>query len=229
MLRHRLNMSIILATGVLVILSVVGGVLAPVARATSGGATIAAAPQLPIGATFVGGAVSEYEYWRVTLAAGDTLTIDYQPVNDSSEVDLSIYKPSVTDYTIGSASPVAGDWTQSQAKFTWTATGRGSWILIVYSDDGYQLTAHVQHVTMTKLSPTSGRRGAIVTLTGRYFGAKRGTSYVKFGSTKCTKYVSWTGTRIKCRVPARAKFGKVKVTVVTAGDTSNARTFTVKR
>jgi hypothetical protein len=86
----------------------------------------------------------------------------------------------------------------------------------------------VQHVTVTKL-PASGRRGAIVTLTGRYFGARRRTSYVKFGSTKCTKYVSWIGTRIKCRVPTKARFGKIKVTVVTAGGTSNARAFTVKR
>ena len=36
-------------------------------------------------------------------------------------------------------------------------------------------------------------------------------------------------TRIKYKVPARAKFGRLKVTVVTTGGTSAAKTFTVKR
>jgi hypothetical protein len=86
MRRHRLTLGIILAIGVLVLCSIVGGLLAPEARATSGGATIASAPQLLIGTTFVGGAVSKYEYWWVTLAAGDTLTIDYQLANSGDEV-----------------------------------------------------------------------------------------------------------------------------------------------
>jgi hypothetical protein len=82
---------------------------------------------------------------------------------------------------------------------------------------------------LTRLSPTSGRRGATVTLTGKDFGVKRGTGCVKFGATKCTKFTSWSATRIKCKVPAKAKFGKLKVTVVTPGGTSAAKTFTVKR
>jgi IPT/TIG domain len=202
--------------------------LPAVARATSGGSTIATAPQLPIGTTFVGGAVAKHEFWRVTLAAGDTLTIDYQPAN-GGEVDLDVFKPSVTDFTLGSASSVVSAWTTGKSVFTWTATGQGSWILEVYSYDGYQLSAHVQHVMMTKLLPASGRRGVIVTISGRNFGAKRGTSFVKFGATKCSKYVFWSKTKIKCRVPAKAKFGKLKVTVVTSAGTSNAKAFTVKR
>ena len=66
---------------------------------------------------------------------------------------------------------------------------------------------------LSRLSPTSGRRGISVTLTGKNFGAKRGTSYVKFGAVKVGKYISWSKTRIKCRVPAKAKFGKLRVTV----------------
>jgi len=38
-------------------------------------------------------------------------------------------------------------------------------------------------------------------------GAKRGTSSVKLDATKCTKYLSRSSTRIKCRVPAKARFG----------------------
>jgi hypothetical protein len=192
------------------------------------GTSIASAPQLPVDATIVGGAVATTEFWRVPLAAGDRLTIDYQQLNDG-HVDLYVYKPDVTDFTLGSASYVASAETYSQSKFTWTATGQGSWILKVYSSEGYQLTAHVQHVIVTKVAPASGRRGAVVTITGRNFGAKRGTSYVQFGSIKCSKYASWTSGRIQCKVPSKAKLGKVKVSVVTTAGASNSRTFTVKR
>ena len=38
---------------------------------------------------------------------------------------------------------------------------------------------------------------------------------MKFGSKACAKYVSWSTTRIMCKVPAKAKHGAVKVTVNT--------------
>ena len=82
---------------------------------------------------------------------------------------------------------------------------------------------------LSTLSPTAGRRGAIVTITGTGFCASRGTSFVRFGSVKCGTYVSWTSTRIRCKVPAKAVFGRLSVMVTTAGGTSNAKTFTVKR
>ena len=52
---------------------------------------------------------------------------------------------------------------------------------------------------------------------------------MRFGSKACTKYVSWSDTRIRCKVPAKAAFGSVKVTVKTAAGKSNAKTFRVKR
>jgi photosystem II stability/assembly factor-like uncharacterized protein len=79
------------------------------------------------------------------------------------------------------------------------------------------------------LKPASARRGALVTISGTDFGATQGTGAVKFGSRTCTKYVSWSDTQIKCRVPAKAKFGAVKVTVTTTAGKSNAMSFTVKR
>ena len=82
---------------------------------------------------------------------------------------------------------------------------------------------------LSTLSPTAGRRGVIVTITGTGFCASRGTSHVRFGIVKCGTYVSWTSTRIRCRVPAKAVFGRLSVTVSTAGGTSNARTFTTRR
>jgi hypothetical protein len=148
--------------GVLVtVVAAAGAVVAPPARAAGGG-SIAAAPQLPIGVTVVGGAnaVNGREFWRVTLAAGDKLTIDYQPVNGGS-VSLYVFNPSVTDSTFGNASSVASGGTSSASEFTWTATGQGAWILDVRSDHGYQLTPNVKRWTTTRLNaPRHVRPGA---------------------------------------------------------------------
>jgi subtilisin-like proprotein convertase family protein len=82
---------------------------------------------------------------------------------------------------------------------------------------------------IAKLKPASGKRRVTVTITGTRFGAKRGTSYVKFGVRKCSKYLSWSKTCIKCRVPAKAKFGRLKVRVTTTVGASNAKSFRVRR
>lgn len=82
---------------------------------------------------------------------------------------------------------------------------------------------------LATVKPASAKRSATVTITGSEFGAQRSTSYAKFGTTKCTKYVSWSDTRIKCKVPATAKFGKQTVEVTTTVGTSNVKSFTVKR
>jgi len=52
---------------------------------------------------------------------------------------------------------------------------------------------------------------------------------VKFGAKTCTRYVVWSDTQVKCKVPMAARFGAAKVTVTTAAGTSNAKSFTVKR
>ena len=83
--------------------------------------------------------------------------------------------------------------------------------------------------SLAKLKPASGKRGVTVTITGAGFGAKRAKSSVKFGSKACTKYVSWSDTRITCKVPKKAKLGIVKVSVTTTGGRSGTRNFRVKR
>jgi hypothetical protein len=82
---------------------------------------------------------------------------------------------------------------------------------------------------ITSLSPALAKRGITVTLIGSGFGAARGSGTVKFGDRTCTAYVSWSDTRVKCKVPANARYGAVSVTVTTAVGTSNAKGFTVKR
>ena len=96
------------------------------------------------------------------------------------------------------------------------------------SSASYTVTGALQaKPVLIKLSPVSGKRSATVTITGKNLG-KRSGGYVTFGSARCTKYVSWSSTRIKCRVPEKARFGRAKVVVVTAAGSSNAKAFTVK-
>ena len=82
---------------------------------------------------------------------------------------------------------------------------------------------------ITTLSPVSGIRRVAVVITGTNFGTTRGTSYVTFGTTKCGTYFSWSKTRIKCRVPAKAVFGLRRVKVATVAGVSNWKIFRVRR
>ena len=77
------------------------------------------------------------------------------------------------------------------------------------------------------LKPTHGKVGATVTITGTGFWSRRGTAKVYFGAKATTRYVSWSATKIRVRVPKLAK-GKKRVTVRTADGKSNAKMFTVK-
>jgi uncharacterized delta-60 repeat protein len=78
---------------------------------------------------------------------------------------------------------------------------------------------------LVKLSPAKGSIGTVVVITGRYFGSKRGSSCVRFGAKKVTKYVKWSATKIKVKVPKGTRKGAVKVTVKTSAGTSGAKTF----
>ena len=82
---------------------------------------------------------------------------------------------------------------------------------------------------IVSVTPTSGKRKSVVTITGAVFGQVRGAGYVKFGAKKVTKYTSWTSTSIVCKVPKAAVYGKVKVRIVTPGGTSAPKRFTVKQ
>jgi hypothetical protein len=78
---------------------------------------------------------------------------------------------------------------------------------------------------LDSISPDSGPAGTLITLAGGDFGSSRGSSYVSFGGAKAYGY-SWSGTRIKCRVPSGIA-GRMPVTVTTGGGTSSARAFNV--
>ena len=97
------------------------------------------------------------------------------------------------------------------------------------SGTGTSATRFKVKAKIVKLSPTAGKRRVIVTITGTGFGAKRATSFVKFGAAKASTYISWSRTLIKCRVPATARFGALLVKVTVAAGTSNGKAFWVRR
>jgi hypothetical protein len=79
---------------------------------------------------------------------------------------------------------------------------------------------HIDTVT-----PSSGAVGTEVTVEGTGFGAARGDSRVEFEGTAAVDYLEWSDTRIRCRVPAGALSGWLKV--VTGRGSSNGFNFVV--
>ena len=122
-----------------------------IAAAQRGGSTIASAPELPLDTAVVSGANGD-EFWRVTMAVGDKLTIDFQPLNNG-HVHLYLYKPSETDFTIGNAHTVAEGHGDDPSQFGWTVAEQGAWILKVSCTRGYQLTAKVVRGNATQVTP----------------------------------------------------------------------------
>ena len=124
----------------------------------------------------------------------------------------------------------------SDAQITATVpAGATSGPLVVTTPGG---TARLRSFTVTsppaapvvaQLQPTAARRGATVTISGSGFADVQEGSAVRFGARACTKYVSWSDAQITCKVPAKAKYGTLKVTVTTAAGTSNSMSFKVKR
>jgi len=74
------------------------------------------------------------------------------------------------------------------------------------------------------LNPASGVTGTPVTITGKNFGATRGTSTVTFNGAAAT-VTSWSATSVVATVPSGATSGNVVVTV--GGQASNGVSFTV--
>jgi YD repeat-containing protein len=77
---------------------------------------------------------------------------------------------------------------------------------------------------ISNLSPSSGPAGTSVTIAGSNFGASQGTSSVSFGQIVGAP-AQWSQNSITVPVPPNAATGPV--TIVVAGQTSNAVTFTV--
>jgi len=81
---------------------------------------------------------------------------------------------------------------------------------------------------IARLSATRAARTQQVTVTGTGFGEQRGDAVVTFGGRRATAYIRWSDERIICRVPAKAKLGRIRVRVQTGLGLSNARWLRVR-
>ena len=81
---------------------------------------------------------------------------------------------------------------------------------------------------ITGVSPTSGKIGSCVEVTGNGFGSHRGAGSVYFEHhIAATSATSWTNSRLVAKIPSMST-GKTCVTVYTNGGTGNSYPFTVK-
>jgi IPT/TIG domain len=81
---------------------------------------------------------------------------------------------------------------------------------------------------ISSLYPTSTTTGSYIYVKGSNFRGSRGSSYVKFGSTKVSTYYYWTSTKIKVKVPGGISRSSSVTVYVSGVGTSNAKTFKVK-
>jgi IPT/TIG domain len=190
-----------------------------------------------IAVTTPGGTATSSSNFTVTPQPPAPMVVSFTPTSALVGASVTISGTNLTGATAVrfngvSASYVVNGASQITAR---VPTGATSGPIAVTTPGGRAVSGSIFTVrrpaqpVLTRLSRSSGRRGSTVTLTGASFGAKRGTSYVKFGLTRCSTYTSWSAKRIVCKVPARAKLGAVKVAVRSSGGTSNAKSFNVRR
>lgn len=67
--------------------------------------------------------------------------------------------------------------------------------------------------TITAISPSAGKPGDIITITGSDFGTTRNASIIEFSNVPITtkSIVSWTNTQITLYVPEDAESGFIKI------------------
>ncbi len=138
--------------------------------------------------------------------------------------------------TVSGTNVVLASPTELTCDFNLSGARSGYRNVVVMNDDGQDtLRQGDSHFNVRgtdppridSLSPSRGRIGTVVTITGDHFGVSRSDSVVRFGGNKAaTNYPSWSDKSIKCKVPAGAATGDVRVTV--AGKSSNVRRFTVE-
>jgi len=155
------------------------------AGADDGGASIATAPALPIGAAVQGGTdatSSAGEFWRVQLATGDRLSVEYLSTT-TERIDLDVYAPTVTDSTLANASPAVSreSGSKGEALLSWIAPGSGPWIVQLSCGCvngvglAYLLTAQVQQFTRVTLqAPTVVVKSGAAKIRGAVSGVAAG-------------------------------------------------------
>jgi hypothetical protein len=147
-----------------------------------GGRTIATAPTMPVGQQQLN-TLDGIDFWRIPLKNGDRLMLDFGPQQRFAWMQICLFKPDVTDATIGNQPCYASQNALQQTRLTLDARPGGLWTLAVVPYPGcesggilklqcprgvsYQVTAYVKHRTnLTLRGPTIARHGSPVTAAG---------------------------------------------------------------
>jgi hypothetical protein len=181
------------------------GVASAVAGSATGGASVAAAEDLPIGVRLEG-ENRRPEYWRVELGLADRFVVDLGSRNRKLSVEVCLLHYDITDYSSDDAPCRAWTSTYTKRQLRFIAPAPGSWIVVVYGCGGcyifrpsnasratYEFTAHVQAYTHVSMPPSQARAGRRVTLRGVVQGAaggkilmtrRSGRRWVPLGATR---------------------------------------------
>ncbi len=124
------------------------------------------------------------------------------------------------------ATIVTNSWTSTSIQAR-VPTGATTGNIVVHASGVDSNATPFTIVSITGLSPTSGGRGSIVTISGSGFGSAQGISTVRIGTANAMIIPPWTATSITAAVPNGAATGSVTVRVSVGGVTSNSATFTV--
>lgn len=119
-----------------------------------------------------------------------------------------------------------GNWTDTviRVQIPVNATSGGQFWVVVNgvqsnTSTGFSMTAP----TITGIYPATAAAGAEVTVVGSHFGDTMGSSYVSFNGNHAS-VISWSGSAIRCYVPAISGSTQVAV-IVYVGGTSISNTF----
>ena len=151
-------------------------------------------------------------------AADPTLRPICNGVGDTVTISGSGFGPTVgtNSFVTFSSGANAGitSWSSNQIVATvppGTVTGPVVVSVNTVSSNGSQFT--IPNNVVTAVSPSGGKFGAQVTVTGSGFGSTQGSSFVSFAGTTASSIVSWSDSQVVALVPTGAASGGVSVTV----------------
>jgi hypothetical protein len=125
-----------------------------------------------------------------------------------------------------------GSWSNNMISVTLPANvqSNGTFQVIVNGQTSNQSMAFtISNPVISGISPQTGSAGTQVTITGQYFGASQGQSYVAFNGQQA-RINFWSNSSISCTVPSAAgsQSGNVSVVVMVEGaGTSNSLSFSL--
>ena len=161
----------------------------------SGGASIAAAPELPVGQQHAANRSGGPDYWRATLRRGDEVLVRFG-ASGTGSVRLCLLPPTITDVSPDNAicaesetvsaggTRVVGLIASSSGRWTLAFDACGSCDLVFHPHDwtevSYAVTLLVRRYTqVTVHAPTSVRAGASFVCAGRVAGASGGRIHME--------------------------------------------------